>query len=419
MAIEHRDILDFNRHEPKGISVASVGDVYVADGTGSGSWETPVGTSANTVVVASMDDFPTAIAGIIKLLANTDYFITGNVTTADRFELSSNTLLRGIDASISGLTYTGRDTMFTGVDASSKITKIQLTCTTGTLLDISATGPGVSFQLIDVTVVACSSIGTFDGITASQFSRVTFLNIVTSGLTFVGTQQVFLAFSNRYVLTLGSVFDFGTATFDAISIDNVLATLSAGATFVNGAAGSANINMGGLGSVVNSRLSGSGTPLSGITADDARWQFALNDDIKDTRPDALLSLPGGNTTVVSVGVPTLVNGTWSELKDSQTTTTAAGRVTYDGAKTATLPFTAVLSIEPLSGTNKDLSVFFAINGSVVNDTRQLVNVASGDPKSVTVLWQADFATDDFIEIFVENESDSIDIVVNDAVFRVN
>lgn len=42
MAIEHDAISDTKRHEPKGISTATVGDVYIADGAGSGTWRAPV-----------------------------------------------------------------------------------------------------------------------------------------------------------------------------------------------------------------------------------------------------------------------------------------------------------------------------------------------------------------------------------------
>ena len=38
--IEHVNITDPNIHEPKGVAAASVGQVYVADGSGSGDWST-------------------------------------------------------------------------------------------------------------------------------------------------------------------------------------------------------------------------------------------------------------------------------------------------------------------------------------------------------------------------------------------
>jgi hypothetical protein len=39
--IEHKNILDPNIHEPKGVSTANAGDIYVANGTGSGEWTVP------------------------------------------------------------------------------------------------------------------------------------------------------------------------------------------------------------------------------------------------------------------------------------------------------------------------------------------------------------------------------------------
>lgn len=38
MAFQHSDITDPNIHEPKGISTAALGQVYAADGAGSGDW---------------------------------------------------------------------------------------------------------------------------------------------------------------------------------------------------------------------------------------------------------------------------------------------------------------------------------------------------------------------------------------------
>lgn len=39
MTIQHKDVPDAQRHEPKGISTATVDQVYVANGSGSGTWK--------------------------------------------------------------------------------------------------------------------------------------------------------------------------------------------------------------------------------------------------------------------------------------------------------------------------------------------------------------------------------------------
>jgi hypothetical protein len=43
--VQHSDITDPNIHEPKGVASAAAGKVYVANGSGSGSWELPAGSA--------------------------------------------------------------------------------------------------------------------------------------------------------------------------------------------------------------------------------------------------------------------------------------------------------------------------------------------------------------------------------------
>ena len=43
--VQHSAITDPNIHEPKGVSSAAAGKVYVANGSGSGSWELPAGSA--------------------------------------------------------------------------------------------------------------------------------------------------------------------------------------------------------------------------------------------------------------------------------------------------------------------------------------------------------------------------------------
>lgn len=42
MAIQHKDLTGADLHEPKGAASATSGQVYVADGSGSGSWQNPL-----------------------------------------------------------------------------------------------------------------------------------------------------------------------------------------------------------------------------------------------------------------------------------------------------------------------------------------------------------------------------------------
>ena len=61
MAIAHKDIPEAGLHEPKGVSTAAAGTVYVADGAGSGAWEDPIPTDLVRVGWGNYHDYATGI----------------------------------------------------------------------------------------------------------------------------------------------------------------------------------------------------------------------------------------------------------------------------------------------------------------------------------------------------------------------
>lgn len=77
MAIEHDVITDPNIHEPKGVSGASVGQVYIANGAGSGTWTTPPYTNVD-MGFYDYNDAATASTPINLTLANTNYELTND-----------------------------------------------------------------------------------------------------------------------------------------------------------------------------------------------------------------------------------------------------------------------------------------------------------------------------------------------------
>jgi hypothetical protein len=50
--IQHKDLTDNNIHEPKGITTALAGQVYVADGSNSGDWMFPSGHAYGEIYIA-------------------------------------------------------------------------------------------------------------------------------------------------------------------------------------------------------------------------------------------------------------------------------------------------------------------------------------------------------------------------------
>jgi len=382
-------------------------------------------TPANQLIINSLSDFPNAVGGVITLADDTFYLIGDNLAvTTDRFVLGADTVVAGLDSSASSISYSGTETMFTSVDNSNKITLLTLDCPNGKLHDISSTGPASVFQLINCTVDNVDEIGNLSNLVAIQYSDVAFNNIITKGITFIGTFGIFIG-STDLITINGSTpfFDLGTAVFDSFDISASLATLAAGANFISGLTNSGNISSGNSGSIRGVKTFGTGTPLSGITVDDVRWFFSGNDDIPDTNPDSLLSLKNNADATVITASSTdgtnavLINGVWVDVRKSFFEVTASGRVTYKGERPLTVPIDLISTLAPVG--DDTLALYIAFNGTPIVGSGIPRFVKASDPGVLSTMWQVNFTFDDFIEPFVENQTGTNNILSSDAILRVN
>jgi hypothetical protein len=377
-----------------------------------------VPASTKTVIVNSISDFPAAVAGVITLAGDTEYAVRNDITTANRFVLGSGTVLSGSDNLVISLSYTGSGTMFTSASKSWTVTDITLNCTSGTLLSFAGTGAEI-LQLKD-TVINVDTLGTI-----SDFAGIHFednqITIATNGLVFSGTNGVILVDSSLATIAAGTFFDLVAATFTGFSITDGFYTLNGTSVFLDGAASSANIASGGLGTVHNCRFFGAGTPLQTIGANDIRWGFFINDKIFDTHQDCLMSQVGNltETVITVVSTPVKLAGTWTAEHEDQFTGDATGKMTYNGIKDINFDITMSFSAAPVSGTNKAINFYPALNGAVISNAEAFNNISSTDPSRTTVIWRTVLSTGDYIEAFAENDTDTINIIVTDAVMRIS
>lgn len=113
MTIQHKDIPDAQRHEPKGISTASSGEVYVADGAGAGTWKkAPVSgwwdyhdvTTQSTVIVLSSGVWTSLTNDGAGANTSSAYAIpgVGNIwnTSTNKFDFSNLVLGDQVDIRI-------------------------------------------------------------------------------------------------------------------------------------------------------------------------------------------------------------------------------------------------------------------------------------------------------------------------------
>jgi hypothetical protein len=223
-------------------------------------------------------------------------------------------------------------------------------------------------------------------------------------------------------LTAGTLFDLSASTMSGISFVNMITRGGASAKFLDGAADSANINAGGVGLLSNCHVSGPNLLGSNISVNNSRWEFTGNDEVANTRPDGLLTLIGNSTATViaAAGTAVLVAGTWVVETVSQSTGTTAGRYTYNGSKNAKLPIMIEVTVTPVSGAAIAMSAYVAINGAIVANSRREAPLASGGLiQVISIPWQINASGNDYVEVFVANDSSTVNLLVSSAVMRIN
>jgi len=87
MTIQHSDLTDPELHEPKGTSTATAGQVYTADGLGSGAWADP-GAFGDTLLSNSSPDILELDAGDTLKVADGKLMLGSTNVTATAAELN-------------------------------------------------------------------------------------------------------------------------------------------------------------------------------------------------------------------------------------------------------------------------------------------------------------------------------------------
>lgn len=381
---------------------------------------------ASGIVFFSSDDhLPAPVSGVITLKEDTIYWIAGSHTSPNRLVAAEGSSLTS--GSINGpmRTYSGVGTMLTGVGVSFDTSRARLSAPSAQVFDFSDGGSPI-VTIGDVQVEACAKFGTFNNLLSIIVSNSNCLD-ADDGVTLSGTSWTIQSFVKFALVSTQPDFigiDLGTSVAPTIEMDNLVMVSPAASPStsvgVKGLSGGGNLPAGAVGTVTNSSFFGGITPLEGITTDDVRWSFADNSaNVESTMPDGLLSLSGNaTTTTVSGGVPALVAGTWTVERGSHFEGTAAGRLTYVGERPLVVPINVIATVEPASGTNKDLEIYLALNGTFIPKTKMIRRSDSGNPGVVSTMWQLKLEENDFLEVFVANATDDVSPLVSDAIFRL-
>lgn len=436
---EHNTLTGTSLHEPKDVATATSGQVYVADGGGSGTWTTQA--SDNSVLVNSSSDFPTPtmVGGVSSIvledkeyLINTDF----SMTTPLAYPGTGNrATIKSINRAV--LTYTGTDAMFRDTDALGDIEIDGLTqfeSPNAPMFALTAVSGTWSFQAKNgPKFTNCTSLGTLDGGASGNGS----FNV------FFGTFSDFdagLTATNLFFFEINTMFCFGnnvaSTTYFTVTGANSSGSINFFSnTFGNGSNETAfdfdptietpvdSINL--IGNHVEGGVNGVVFDAASLDLDSGKINSTANDGlIANTTSDGLLSFKGNATATTISSTSTdgtsavVIAGTWVEADVQQFTSTAGGRLTYNGIKDIRVPVDGIINAITATGTD-DVGLYLAKNGTAIENSGIVQEVQAVDPTHIPMVWQVSMVTGDYLELMVENQTDTDDITVQRAVFRVN
>lgn len=377
-----------------------------------------VNTQDNVVYVRVKDDLPAAVTGVITLLANTTYFIFGDIDlTGDRIVCGANTCILGTSSETSSLSSTGLTgnplifTEFTLPMRHISIVGAEIGCdinSTDVGTDVAIDWYGVNFNACAISV-KCGDVSNFIYNVGAILNggKILFEGVVGSavinssifvGIGAVGEKLIEVAataeFTRRFRVTYSAFVAFGSS----IAID-----FSASATVLN------------EGYILDTCNFSGGVPyLAGVTATDNKALFVNNVGI-DNSADITQYYMSANTTatvITTSGVGVKAAGVTTSGSLTSKFTNTSNRATYDGALTRFFKVSATLSVE--SGNNNQVGVYISKNGVLLGESAVYGTTSgSGRAESLVVQTLVSLTATDYIEIWVENATGTRNITVTD------
>lgn len=373
--------------------------------------------------ISQESDFPTQDATTITLESNQIYIPTADFSTAKRFVCEDGSSYTSFNTFGAVTTYTGSGVMFTGLNAAFSISLCTISAPTASqVFDFSESVGGAKIFTCDTVIMpTILKVGTFDKMLAVQFLNSS-SGSVTDGITIAGNSTVVFSIDKVSLISTSSSFvgvDIGTSVIINIEIVNLICVAPASAIGISGVASSANVPAGLIAFVGSSSFTGGMTDLQNITENDVRWDFIGNSPTPDTIKDALLSFNGNATeTVIStINTPVVVNATWTCVRESLFTCTTGGRITSLSERNVVLPIDVSIGVISAGGGSIDVTVYVTLNGSVVADSAVTIAISGSNQAFITIPWQLDLSENDFIEVYLENNTNTTNIIAESAKLR--
>jgi len=308
----------------------------------------PIATNQdNYVVINKTSDFPAPVTGVITLLDDYKYIISGNINIGtDRIVLGNNTSISGVNHDTDKLIYTGSGNMFTSSDANFKLCTIGIDCANGTVFNVSDTTVLKHYLIQEVVFNNINTLGTFDGgykISFQECEFYTWDNGITIG---AANPMMHFIFHNNFIMHTRNSGTGGT-TFITFTDTSILDNFKLIAShFHSKNIGDIAIHQNGAlitqysSIIANDFEYYTGSPISGFTVNDFDWVVKANGGLHDSQEFGGIkktfslteqtNFPLTNTYYVPAGITILETGSARFSQSANYTIQYDGKEDFDG-----------------------------------------------------------------------------------------
>lgn len=365
-------------------------------------------TRNNYVLVKTVADLPAAVSGVRTLLSTTLYEINGTIVITDKIDLNGATLI-GRDNINDILVYTPTSgELFTGNKGGNlKNLKLAATGVGSKLFNLNANGANLNIIVRDCFIGNCNNIGLIKGFSGTvYFNSVAYQNN-TNGITFENISNLILN-NMLWDNDNHNIYEKLVGTFEVIQILGG-ARLTASA---NTAVGLDITTLTSIlsGSIKSSVYSGSGTYVNGTFS--INWE--VDTDGLTTEKDAtaagnLYITSSAATAIATVNVPMKAAGTTTAYSLVRFTAPVSNRLTYIGNKTRS--FSVILTMAYVTeANNKTYTVSIYKNGVKVTSSQMSFYRGSSTQTEISgTNCVVSLSTNDYIEVWIENNTDNKNI----------
>lgn len=303
----------------------------------------------------------------------------------------------------------------------------------GDIYDYDADGLAqAAFVSQNAVIRDCKSVGSITDANTISLRVMTVVATSVGGISVFGTGKLQFNISQMLGFSwVGKLIDLGTSTWDIINWGNNNRWVSpSGTTILSGLTNSGNLTSGGRALVDGNLFNGTGTALSGITAQDLKWTFNDNvfvDGVTQNTRVAVNSFLDGTAQTVTIGATNTYvlmdqNGTdWDSNKTLRFTQAADGPITYIGLANIDVFAQSFSTVEKVGGGSDTICTKIAIDtgsGFVVQDE----TIGCTENSAATQVTSAGYftlSTGDKIAVFCANLGSTSNIVASQATLLVN